>query len=205
MKITSLVLLCLALICRLSAVEPVSTPAAQAAPTPAQLELAREVIKATQFDRMFDQMGAQMQKIAASQLNLSSPNLTPEQKEAAGKIMGEVMTISMDAAKKMLSKVDTIYAEVYSEAELKAMLAFFASPEGKSMLQKQPQIMQHMMPMVQEMQKEIGPKIQAIVLKARADAEEAEAAAAKAKADAAAKPEATAPAAPTNAPVKVAP
>lgn len=169
MKSTSLVLLCLALLCRLGAAEP--APAPEAAPTPAQLELAREVIKATQFDRMFDQMGVQMQKIAASQLNVSSPNLTPEQKEAAGKVMGEVMTISMDAAKQMLAKVDTIYAQVYSEAELKAMLAFFASPEGQSMLQKQPQIMQHMMPLVQEMQKDIGPKIQAIVQKAKADAE----------------------------------
>lgn len=191
MKITPLVLLCLALISRLGAAEPVPTP--QTAPTPAQLELARAVIKATQFDRMFDQMGVQMQKIAASQLNVSSPNLTAEQKEAAGKVMGEVMTISMDAAKQMLSKVDSIYAEVYSEAELKAMLAFFASPEGQSMLQKQPQIMQHMMPLIQEMQKEIGPKIQAVVLKAKADAE----------AEKAAKAETTPPAAPSNTAVKV--
>jgi hypothetical protein len=190
MKITTFVLLCLALISRLGAAEPV--PAPQTAPTPAQLELAREVIKATQFDRMFDQMGAQMQKIAASQLNVSSPNLTAEQKEAHGKIMGQVMSISMEAAKQMLAKVDTIYAEVYSEAELKAMLAFFASPEGQSMLQKQPQIMQHMMPLIQEMQKEIGPKIQAIVQKAKADAE-AEAA----------KAEPTAPVAPSDTPVKV--
>jgi hypothetical protein len=197
MKITTLVLLCLALISRLGAAEPV--PAPQAAPTPAQLELAREVIKATQFDRMFDQMGAQMQKIAASQLNVSSPNLTAEQKEAQGKIMGQVMTISMEAAKQMLAKVDTIYAEVYSEAELKAMLAFFASPEGQSMLQKQPQIMQHMMPLIQDMQREIGPKIQAIVEKAKADAEAKKAAAAeKAKTDATAEPPATAPAATGN-------
>lgn len=193
MKITSLVLLCFALMCRVGAAEPV--PAPQGAPTPTQLELAREVIKATQFDRMFDQMGVQMQKIAASQLNVSSPDLTPEQKEAAGKIMGEVMTLSMDAAKEVLSKVDTIYAEVYSEAELKAMLAFFASPEGQSMLQKQPQIMQHMMPLIQDMQKEIGPKIQAIVQKAKMDAE-----AEKAKAEASANPSATAP---TNTSVEV--
>lgn len=190
MKITTLVLLCLALIARLGAAEPV--PTAQTAPAPAQLELAREVIKATQFDRMFDQMGAQMQKIAAQQLNVSSPEATAAQKEAAGKVMSEVMTISMEAAKQMLAKVDTIYAEVYSEAELKAMLAFFASPEGQSMLQKQPQIMQHMMPLIQEMQKEIGPKIQAIVQKAKADVE-----AEKAKA------EPTVPAAPSNTAVKV--
>jgi hypothetical protein len=89
--------------------------------------------------------------------------------------------------------VDAIYAEVYSEAELKAMLAFFASPEGKSMLQKQPQVMQHMTPLIMEMQKEMGPKIQALVQKAKADAE--------AEAAATAPTATTAPAAPTNAKV----
>jgi hypothetical protein len=198
MKKTSIALLCLALICRLGAEEPTapaapSTPVASVAPAPAQLELAREAIKAMQLDRMFDQIVPQVQKIVAQQMNASSPNLTPAQKEAATKTMSEATTISMDAAKDMLSKVDTIYAEVYSEAELKAMLAFFASAEGQSMLKKQPQVMQHMTPLIMEMQKEIGPKIQALVQKAKADAE-AEAAATAATAPAA-------PAAPTNAKV----
>ena len=203
MKKTSVVLLCLALICRLGAAEPTapaasSTPAASvapAAPAPAQLELAREVIKAMQLDRMFDQMVPQMQKIVAQQMDAASPNQTPAQKEAADKIMGEAMTISMDAAKDMLKKVDMIYAEVYSEAELKAMLAFFASPEGQSMLKKQPQVMQHMTPLIMEMQREMGPKMQALVKKAKADA------AAEAEAAATAPTTTTAPAAPTNAKV----
>ncbi len=157
MKKVSLLLLSLALISRLVAAEP------------NQLELARKVIKATQFDRAFDQMGAQMQQMAAQSMNLSSPNQTPAQKEAAMKTLGEVMALSMDAAKALISKVDVIYAEVYSEAELKAMLAFFESAEGKSMLQKQPQVMQRMTPLVQAMQKELMPKIQQIVEKARAE------------------------------------
>ena len=158
MKKTSLLLLCLALVSSLCAAEP------------GQLELARKVIKATQLDRMFDQMGVQMQQMAAQSMNLSAPNQTPAQKEAATKIMNEVLTLSMDSAKAMLEKVDVIYAEVYSEAELKAMLVFFESPEGKSMLQKQPQVMQRMMPLVQGMQKELVPKIQEIVEKAQAEA-----------------------------------
>src|SRR5665213_2554622 len=107
--------------------------------------------------------------------------------------MGEAMTISMNAAKDTLKKFDVIYAEVYSEAELKAMLAFFASPEGQSMLKKQPIVMQHMTPLIMEMQKEMGPKIQALVKKAKADAE------AEAKAAATATTATTAPTAPANA------
>jgi hypothetical protein len=155
------VILCLALISSLHAAEP------------GQLELARKVIKATQFDRVFDQMGAQMQQMAMQSMNQSAPNQTPAQKEAATKVLDEIMKLSMDSAKAMLEKVDVIYAEVYSEAELKAMLTFFDSPEGKSMLQKQPQVMQHMMPLVQGMQKELMPKIQQIVQKAKAEADAA--------------------------------
>ena len=166
MKKASVILLCLALITPLWASDPV------------KVELARKVIKATQFDKVFDQMGAQMQQMAAQSLNLSDPNQTPAQKEAAMKFMGEVTTLSMSSAKALMEDVDLIYADVYSEAELKAMLAFFESPEGKSMQEKQPQIMQHLMPLIQNMQKELMPKIKALVDKAKADAEAAKAAAA---------------------------
>lgn len=158
MKKTSLFLLSLAFI----------SPAVAADQAP--LELAQKVVKASQFDRMFDQMGAQMQQIAAQSMNLSAPDLTPAQKEIAAKTLGDVTKLSIDATKQMIQKLDTIYAEVYSEAELKAMLTFFESPEGKSMLQKQPQVMQRMAPLVQGMQREIMPKIQQIVEKAKAEA-----------------------------------
>ena len=170
MNKSSLFILCLALIAPLGAAEP--TPAKielpQPAASPAQIELARQVIKASQFDRVFDQMGAQMQQMAAQSMNLTSPDMSPAKKEAAMKTLDEVMKLSVESTKALLQKVDVIYAEVYSEAELKAMLGFFESAEGKSMLQKQPQVMQRMMPLVQGMQRELMPKIQQIVEKAKA-------------------------------------
>jgi len=174
MKKTSLLILGFALITSLGIAETAPATAAPAAqkllPSPAQIELAQKVIKATQMDRMFDQMSAQMQQMAAQSMGLAAPNQTPAQKEAAMKYMGEVMQLSMNMAKDLLNDLDLIYADVYSEAELKAMLAFFESSEGKSMIQKQPQIMQHLMPLVQEMQKNLMPKIQEIAQKAKAEA-----------------------------------
>jgi hypothetical protein len=137
------------------------------APDPASVDLAHQVIKAMHADRMFDQMSAQMQQMAAQSINLNSANLTPQQKEAAAKMSSQIMALSMDAAKGLLSKMDVIYAQVYSEAELKAMKAFFESPEGMSMIQKQPQIMQKLMPYVQIMQRDLGPKIQKIIQDSR--------------------------------------
>ncbi|MBI2513946.1 MAG: DUF2059 domain-containing protein [Opitutae bacterium] len=159
--------------------------AAPAAPAPtvaapavdaAKLALAREVIAAMQADKMLDRMTAQMKQMAMQMTAL--PSDTPPAKRAkAEALSNKIMDLSMEAAKGMIAKMDALYAEVYSEAELKAMKAFFASPEGQSMLAKQPQVMQRVMPLAQAMQTELMPKIQQLVQQAQAE-EAAEAAAA---------------------------
>jgi hypothetical protein len=163
MKRIPILALSLTLVSVLRAADPVTGP------DPVNIDLAHQVIKAMHADRMFDQMSAQMQQMAAQSVNANSANMTPEQKAIAAKVTSQVMALSMDTAKGLLSKMDVIYAEVYSEAELKAMKAFFESPEGMSMLQKQPQIMQKFMPYIRAMQQELGPKIQKITEDARAE------------------------------------
>jgi hypothetical protein len=78
------------------------------------------------------------------------------------------MELSMTAAKKMITQMDQLYADVYTEDDLKAMKAFFSSAGGKSMISKQPQLMQRMMPMMQQMQQELMPQIQALTQAAKA-------------------------------------
>ena len=136
---------------------------------PAKLALAREVIAVMKADRMFDAMAAQMKQMAA-QMAPQSPDMTPEQRKRTEDLNAKIMDLSMSTAKEMLTKMDQIYADVYSEAELKAMKAFFSSPEGQSMLQKQPQIMQHVMPLVKGMQQTLIPKIQQLVEESKAPA-----------------------------------
>lgn len=156
MKIHKLVLALLAL-----------APAAFAQTDPAKLAVAREVITAMQFDKMFDGMAVQMKQMAA-QMSPLSPEATAEQRQAAEAMQSKVMDLSMDMIKGMMSKVDTIYAEVYTLPELNAMKAFFMSPEGRSMNAKQPQVMAKMMPLMQEMQRDLLPKIQKLAEEAKA-------------------------------------
>ncbi|MEO6001679.1 MAG: DUF2059 domain-containing protein [Opitutus sp.] len=125
----------------------------------AKLSLAREVITAMHADRMVEGMMAQMKKMQASAI---PPDATPEQRAQAEKMQAEIAELSTGAAKKMVSQMDQVYADVYSDTELKAMKTFFISPEGQSMLAKQPQIVQRIMPLMQQMQQELGPKIQAL-------------------------------------------
>lgn len=154
---------------------------ATASPDAAKLALAREVIAAMQADKMFDRMTAQLKQMAM-QMAAQQPDATPAKRAQAEALQGKIMDLTMEAAKGMIAKMDALYAEVYSEAELKAMKAFFASPEGQSMLAKQPQVMQRVMPLAQAMQAELMPKIQQLVQQAQA--EEAAEAAAKANAPA---------------------
>ncbi len=129
---------------------------------PAKLVLAREVIAVMKADKMFDAMAAQM-KQSAMQITAVPANATPEQRAKATALQGKIFDLSMAAAKGMIAKMDQIYADVYTEAELHAMKTFFSSPEGQSMLAKQPQIMQHVMPLVQEMQRTLIPQVQKLV------------------------------------------
>lgn len=127
----------------------------------AKLALAREVITASQMDKMFDGMAAQMKQISGQMVQLPA-EATPEQREAFTTFQGKVMDLSMDMAKDLVANADLIYAKVYSEAELNAMKAFFLSPEGQSMIAKQPQIMALLMPIMQDMQRKLMPQMKAL-------------------------------------------
>jgi hypothetical protein len=170
MKRIPILVLCVALIPLLKAADPAP------APDDSKLELAREVIKSMHADRMFDQMSGQMQRMAAQAMNASGADMTPQQKAAAEKVSSQVMALSMDSAKSLLANMDVIYAQVYSTAELRAMKAFFESPEGMSMLEKQPVIVQKLTPYVLEMQRDLMPKIRKITEDARAEEQGATAA-----------------------------
>lgn len=130
-------------------------------PDPAKLELARATIAAMQVDKMLEGMSGQLKQMAAQQAQMPA-NATPEQRKLFEDFMGKVTDISMEEVRHMIGKMDVIYASVYSEAELKAIRAFFVSPEGQSMLAKQPTIMAQTMPIIQDMQRSILPKVQAL-------------------------------------------
>jgi hypothetical protein len=124
----------------------------------AKLALAREAIAAMKADKMFDGMMAQVKQMA-SPVPLPA-EATPEQRQRAEAFRNKILDLSMESAKGMIAQMDQLYADIYSEAELKAMVAFFKSPEGQSMLAKQPQVMQRVMVMAQAMQRDLMPKMQ---------------------------------------------
>ena len=134
---------------------------------PATLALAREVITVMKADKLFDSMAVQMKQMSA-QMATPPAGATPEQIKQAGELQARIMDLSMASAKGLISRMDHLYAEVYNEAELKAMKEFFSTSAGQSMLAKQPQIMGKLVPMMQEMQRDLMPKIKQLVDEAKA-------------------------------------
>ncbi len=185
----------LALSCVALALSATAQNAPAPAPDAAKLALAREVITAMQADKLIDRMTGQMKQMAA-QMSGYAPDMPADKRARAEATQSKIMDLSMEMSKTLLSKMDTIYADVFTEPELKAMKAFYSSPEGASAQLKQAEVAQRMMPLVQELQRGLMPKIQQIM--AEAQAEEAKAAAAAIAAPA---PEAT-PSAKTTEPAK---
>ena len=163
MKTTRFLLAMLALTTGALAQDNAAAPA-----NAAKLALAREVITASQMDKMFDSMAAQMKQMFGQMTKLPA-DATPEQREAFTTFQGKVMDLSMGMAKDLIANTDLIYAKVYSEAELHAMKAFFLSPEGQSMIAKQPKVMALLMPIMQDMQRMLMPQIKALADEFKAD------------------------------------
>lgn len=127
-----------------------------------KLALAREAIAALQADKMFDSLGPQLQQMAIQQAGLPE-SLTAEQRAKAEEFIGKVMELTMNESKVLITQMDIVYADVYSEEELHAIIAFFTSPEGRSMMSKQNAIMARVMPLTQEMQRRLMPQVQALI------------------------------------------
>lgn len=139
----------------------------------AKLALAREAIAAMKADKLFDGMTAQMKQLAAQQP--LPVNATPEQRQRVEAFRAKVLDLSVESAKNMIAQMDQLYADIYSEAELKAMIGFFKSTEGQSMIAKQPLVMQRAMMMTQAAQRELMPKMQKLMADMKAEEEAAKA------------------------------
>ena len=62
--------------------------------------------------------------------------------------------------KQMEQEMARVYADVFTEKEMTALIAFFNTPEGKSYIQKQPEIMKRSMALNQKMMMTIMPRLQ---------------------------------------------
>lgn len=118
------------------------------------------------FDRMCDSVPASQQAGCPERMAKIRPVIEESMKESMDKVKG-IMP-------EMMQDMGAVMARVYTSEELAAMNDFYSSPEGKSIMKKQPQVMAEYMPKammrMQQMQGEMVQKMQKRLMDAMKDA-----------------------------------
>lgn len=155
------------------------TAPAAAAPDPAALQAAREMLSSMHYEdtaaRMMQQISSQMpqmmQQSALAAIN-GNTKLTPdERKKAIEKLNAELpkMTAAMQSffgdgtlIRELIAETAPLYARHFTADELHQLAAFYASPLGVKMMAEMPQIAGESM---QISQRVMMPRIQAMAAK----------------------------------------
>jgi hypothetical protein len=142
------------------ALAPAALAQQVAAPTD---DTIRELLEVTEMRKMLDEAAIQMSKLY-DQAYVSASGDEPTAAEHAR------VERSKDRMKKLLEEemswevMAPIYGEVYRQSftdeELKALVAFYKSPTGKTLIAKQPLVLQNLMKAMQSRVEVIMPRIQ---------------------------------------------
>lgn len=137
--------------------------------SPAKITLAERTLGAmrmeAQMAKTMDMMADGMKGMTKGMFSKMPKGKTPgpeamEMAERSQREMLELVKAEMSWEKLKPSFVK-IYAETYSEVEMKAMIAFYESPEGRSVLDKTPLVTAKSMQVTQGIMANLMPKIMA--------------------------------------------
>ncbi len=100
-----------------------------------------ELLQVTKADQMIDQMLQQIRVMQTEQLAKTS--LPPQKKAKAEELQNRISDILSKSLSwgKLKPQYVQLYRESFSEDELTAIVDFYKSPAGKSMLEKMPLLM----------------------------------------------------------------
>ena len=129
----------------------------------AKTKLAIQLMEATHFDRSMQQMADQMPAMMAKQFESMIGSCEASSalvQEMSGKL-GKLVTSTLNS-EEMKVDVASVYAEVFSEDELRETIAFYQSPLGKKLLDRMPALMQKSLQISQDRMKALTPEMQKI-------------------------------------------
>lgn len=137
--------------------------AAPTTPVPATLADAEAVLNKMHFEDMMQKVMAQQKKMMMQMFDRMAPkNLPPEDKEeflAFQSKMADELVAAM-GLDQMKGDVAKIYSETFSKDELSALGAFYNTPAGEALIQKQPAVQQKMQEIMMPRMMAAMPKIQ---------------------------------------------
>ena len=125
-------------------------------------QAAEDLMAATKADQTVNAVYAQMDGMFANMVR--QMKLSPEQLAIAEKHMKRSAQLVRDEVTwaKMKPEIVGAYVSVFSEDDLKQLLAFYNSPNGKKMVENMPDLMRASMQISQAHMQQLLPKIQTI-------------------------------------------
>ena len=120
---------------------------------------AEELLQLTQSDQMMKMMEPMMKGMTA-QMDKVMP---AGQRAKAGEMQGKIMALVGERLSRAKPAFAKIYTETYTEEELDGILAFYKSPAGRALLQKMPEVMQRLVPLMVQMMGDLQPEIKTMM------------------------------------------
>src|ERR1019366_4745218 len=111
---------------------------------------AEELLQLTQSDQMMKGM-------------LAQTDMPAEQRAKAGEMQGKMMALVAASLSKSKPAIAKVYTDTYTEEEIDGILAFYKSPAGKAFIQKMPEVMQRLMPVMMQMMGDLQPEIKTMM------------------------------------------
>lgn len=109
---------------------------APAQPSAASVAVARELIIIKGGSAMFDPIVSGVIEFVKGTFVPTNPQLSGELNEVAVKLRKDYDSKRID----LLNEVATVYAQKFTEAELKELITFYKSPTGKKMATEEPAV-----------------------------------------------------------------
>ena len=141
--------------------------------TPATLADAEDVLRAMRFEEMLAKILEQQKQAMAPMLeqSVARSRVPEEHRERFMALQRRILdeTFATLAGPEMQSDMAKVYSEIFSKEELTALGAFYVTPAGQSMIDKQPDVQQRMMQLMMPKMAELGPRMQQMQQEFRAE------------------------------------
>ena len=131
------------LVCMLSAPALAQAPAK---PSPEHIALARAVLDFTGARNSFDNVIPKLLTDARNTILNTRPTLQTDLDPAAMEVAKKMKA----ADEELITSIATVYAQKFTEAELKEIAAFYQSPAGKKMTSEMPSVLTESYKLIQE-------------------------------------------------------
>jgi hypothetical protein len=135
---------------------------AQNRPSPAALLLAKELIEVKGGTSAFDGLVPGVIEYHKNNLLQINPNLSRDLNQIAQQIQNEAGSRRVE----LQQELSRIYAQHFSEQELKDALAFYKTPLGKKLISEEPKVLESSMKMADDWSKKFAEEV---VTKLRAE------------------------------------